>query len=180
MKPDNPVMCHVLHLLAGALGLLLLAGCSTPPEAPRTVTTPGGRSLEAGFVYEEAVHPVGKPFSLEGLYWDSFFPEAATAFEASHRFDSYEEALRSDVDVLVIGKATVHGARDGCKMTLELVCRDLSEKELLHHGFRDKKLTGETAEAVFESLGRQTAGILSEARKLRRSSPRVLGLNYAR
>ena len=172
MKPKPAKRFHPGCLAAGILALLILAGCSTPPEAPRVLTSSLGRSLRAGFVYQEEVHAVGKPFSLADDFWSSFFPAAAAAFKESHRFDSYEEALRSDMDVLVVLDATVHGARQGCKITMEMLCRDRTEKELLHHGFREKTMTDDTAAVVFEGLGKQTADILSSERKLRKPAPR--------
>jgi hypothetical protein len=158
-----------------ALGLLL-AGCAGTPEAPRALSTPGGRSFKAGFVYQEEVYAAGAPFSLRDLYWNSFFPQAATAFKEAYRFDSYEEALRSEVDLLVVGEATVHGAREGFKVTLEVVCRDLSEREIMRHGFHEKTATAKTADLVFQGLGTQAADVLASSRKLRKSSPRTIDL----
>lgn len=163
-QPYRPAVC--------ALALMVLVGCATPPEAPRTLKTPSGRSLRAGFVYEEDVYSVGAPFSLEDLYWGSFFPQAASAFKEAHRFDSLEEALRSGVDVLIVGEATVHGARKGFKVTLEMVCLDTHEKELMRHGFREKTLTEDQAPAAFEALGEQAGDILTASRKVRKAPPR--------
>lgn len=172
MKSTDMTKFHPYRLVGIALGVLLLAGCASPPEAPRTLTTPGGRHFKAGFVYEEEVYAVGSPFSLEDFYWSYFFPQAATAFKESHRFDSLEEALRSGVDVLVVGEATVHGVREGFKVTLEVVCRDMHEKEMMRHDFREKTLTDKEAAIAFEGLGKQAADILVSSRKIRKSSPR--------
>ena len=173
-------LCKILHdgglAAVLALGMGFMAGCTTLPETPRVLNTPNGRWLTVGFVFEEDIYAVGPSFSLADLYWRYFFPQAATAFRESRRFDSYDEALRADVDLVVVGEATVHGARKGFKMTLEIVALSLDEDEMMRHGFHERVANEETAELVFESLGKQAATLLTQSRKLRSSHTKVIQL----
>jgi len=151
------------------LGFFLLCGgcASTPQSASFLREQAGGLPVFAAFVYEEDVHAVGKTFSTADWYWEESYPTVAESVRKADRFASYDRALTSGADLIVIAKNQVYGSRDVFKTSLVVYVRDSQRNLLTETGFQGKKTTREDAPATFQTLGQLMKDHIQNSRKVK-------------
>lgn len=147
---------------------LLISGCASTPETGSYLREQsGGLPLFAAFVYEEEVHAVGGGFSAAPVYWKEAYPVAAESVMKANRFASYDEALTSGADILVIAKNRVYGSRDIYKTSLVVYVRDRGRNLLAETGFQGKQTTKADEKATFRALGQLIRDHIHNSRKVK-------------
>ena len=145
-----------------------VAGCVSTSDTDFYLREqPEGLPVFAAFVYEEEVHAAGKSFSVEPVFWKSAYPLAAESVQKANRFDSYDEALTSGADVIVMARNRVYGSRDIYKTSLVVYVRDRNRSLLAETGFQGKQTTKYEEDAAFRAMGQLIGNYIGKSIKVK-------------
>jgi len=166
--------CALVLIALLAAGSLNMTGCATGEKgAPQvTISTPDALPVSAGFVYREEVHAVRRSFSLESEFWEHVFPQAAQAFQVAHRFKTYDEAIRADVDLIIISKSMVHGAKKQFRFSILVTVRDHDRRLVTEEAYKEKAASARNVDIAFEAVGGELRDDLLRSREIRRVARR--------
>jgi hypothetical protein len=126
-----------------------------------------GMPLVVGFVHEESVHAVGSSFSTDQWFWEDLFPVAGQAFSEARRFESRDQALASDVDLVAVGESLVYGSKSKFTYTLSVRVMTPREKTLTRAKIHQRPISATDAEEAFGAMGALIAKDLSASEELR-------------
>ena len=147
----------------------LSAGCaSTPEPASYLLQRSDALPVSAAFVYEEEVHGVDGAFRIGPVFWDHAYPTAAESVNRADRFASYDEALTSGADLIVIAKNRVYGGRDIYKTSLVLYIRNQNRTLLAETGFQGKQTTRKDEASALRAIGRLMRHYIRNSEKVQR------------
>lgn len=164
-------MKNSLSLLAC---LLLGAGCASTSDPTSYLREQSeGFPVFAAFVYEEEVHAVGGAFSTDQVFWEFAYPVVAKSVQKANRFASYNDALTSGADLIVLAKNKVYGSRDMYKTSLVLYVRDPGRNLLAETGYQGKQTMKADEEATFQTLGQLMRDHIRNSEKVKALVRRV-------
>ena len=150
-----------------ALFAISICGCASPQVRKAVIHTPEAIPLTVGFVYEEKIHTIGRPFSLARCFENHLFPEVAPVFYLSRTYPNRWAALKDDLDLIVVVSNLVHGDKTRFRSSIAMRVMTSREKTIERKAVQQKTLSSDGCDTAFQGMGSLFRKALVSSSKIR-------------